>query len=76
MWVSTSKHWRTNVGAGLLAKASYQSTSMLHDTSLSRASRIAAPPLPQGLVVVCCHAPSGSAQHPDSRFFRIGQSGR
>ncbi|MDF9906995.1 UNVERIFIED_ORG: hypothetical protein OKW15_004951 [Pseudomonas reinekei] len=35
------------VGAGLLAKAVGQSTSMLNVRPLSRASRIAAPPLPQ-----------------------------
>ena len=35
------------VGAGLLAKREYQSTSMLTDPPLSRASRIAASPLPQ-----------------------------
>ncbi|QAY84292.1 hypothetical protein CUN61_09955 [Pseudomonas arsenicoxydans] len=38
---------KTNVGAGLLAKAVYQSTSALNDTPLSRAS-----PLPQGIALL------------------------
>ncbi|TPG80316.1 hypothetical protein EAH78_03650 [Pseudomonas arsenicoxydans] len=38
--------YKTNVGAGLLAKAVGQSTLMLSDTPLSRAS-----PLPQGIYV-------------------------
>ncbi|QAY92675.1 hypothetical protein E3W21_21185 [Pseudomonas sp. F01002] len=37
---------RLNVGAGLLAKAVWQSISLSTDTLPSRASRIAAPPLP------------------------------
>jgi len=37
------------VGAGLLAKAVCQATSMLTVPPTSRASRIAAPPLPHGL---------------------------
>ncbi|RAI67166.1 hypothetical protein DOZ80_20235 [Pseudomonas fluorescens] len=37
------------VGAGLPAKTAAHSTFMSSDTLLSRASRIAAPPLPQGL---------------------------
>jgi hypothetical protein len=41
------------VGAGLLAKAVYQSILMSNDTPLSRASRIAAPPLPQGSAQSC-----------------------
>ncbi|EJN22950.1 hypothetical protein PMI36_02891 [Pseudomonas sp. GM79] len=40
---NTSQLSATHVGAGLLAKASVQPTSMLNDTPLSRAS-----PLPQG----------------------------
>jgi hypothetical protein len=36
------------VGAGLLAKRALHSTSMASDTTPSRASRIVAPPLPQG----------------------------
>ena len=39
---------RSNVGAGLPAKTSAQQTLMLTDPPLSRASRIVAPPLPQG----------------------------
>jgi len=45
--IDPSKNPRTQkilVGAGLLAKAVYQSTSMLNVSQLSRAS-----PLPQGL---------------------------
>ncbi|MGF6554683.1 hypothetical protein ABIA48_001063 [Pseudomonas sp. S30_BP2TU TE3576] len=40
-------HLCLNVGAGLLAKAVCQATSMVTDTPPSRASRIVAPPLPQ-----------------------------
>ncbi|QAY93201.1 hypothetical protein CUN63_26700 [Pseudomonas sp. ACM7] len=40
------KHRKTNVGASLLAKAVCQSPLMLNVTTSSRASRIAAPPLP------------------------------
>ncbi|TBN50707.1 hypothetical protein EYC95_02030 [Pseudomonas sp. BGI-2] len=39
-----------NVGAGLLANAVCQATQMLNVSPHSRASRIVAPPLPQGVV--------------------------
>ncbi|TPG80354.1 hypothetical protein EAH78_03840 [Pseudomonas arsenicoxydans] len=42
----SKQHRKTNVGAGLLAKAVYQSTPIPTDIPPSRASRIVAPPLP------------------------------
>ncbi len=45
-----STQWRSNVGASLLAMAVGQSTLMLNVIPSSRASRIAAPPLPLDLL--------------------------
>ncbi|TFB43330.1 hypothetical protein E3W21_07050 [Pseudomonas sp. F01002] len=52
MSVAVPAFWvnhRSLVGAGLLAKAVCQTTLMLNVMASSRASRIAAPPLPQGM---------------------------